>query len=75
MGGLQQVDGLKLDVSFNLVIHAFAKMGDIGRAERWLAKMRDSGVETNAISYNILADTCVKVNGAARGSTTDPGGP
>ena len=41
-------------ISYNSVIHAFAKMGDVRSAEKWLLKMRENNVEPNTISYNTV---------------------
>ena len=58
--------GLQPDtISYNSVIHAFAKQGDLRSAEKWLQKMRDESIEPNTISYNILLDTYVKADNSA----------
>merc|ERR1719265_636736 len=57
--------GLKPDgVSFNSVIHACARQGNIKRAEHWLRKMQESGIEPNVISFNVIIDACMKADDA-----------
>lgn len=63
---LEQTPGLTPDtISYNSVIHACAKKGDVRRAEHWLSKIsavRSDGVKANTISYNIVMDACAKAN-------------
>lgn len=54
-------DGLDPDViSYNSIVHACAREGDIPSAEQWFARMKVKGVEPNVITYNILMDACAK---------------
>ena len=41
-------------ISYNSVIHASAKQGDIKRAEWWLAAMRDGGAREDASLYLLI---------------------
>jgi len=41
------------------VLHACAKSGDMSRAEAWLCRMEEEGVEPNAICYNVVIHACV----------------
>lgn len=51
-------------VSFNLVIRAHAKKGDVAAAEGWLRRMEASRVRATVCSYNTLLDACTKANKA-----------
>lgn len=46
--------------AYNTVISAYARSGNLPRAEFWLAKMKAAGVIPTAVSFNILADACAK---------------
>eukprot|EP00929_Paragymnodinium_shiwhaense_P001007 TRINITY_DN101219_c0_g1_i1.p1 TRINITY_DN101219_c0_g1~~TRINITY_DN101219_c0_g1_i1.p1 ORF type:complete len:613 (-),score=137.69 TRINITY_DN101219_c0_g1_i1:134-1822(-) len=52
-------------VSYNLLIRAFAKRGDIAAAKQWLQRMRLSGIEASVCSYNTLLDASAKGKDAA----------
>lgn len=51
-------------VSFNLVIRAYARKGDVHGAEKWLARMEDRGIEATVCSYNTVLDACAKADNA-----------
>lgn len=51
-------------VSYNLVIRACAKKGDIKGAENWLKRMKTNGVEATVCSYNTVLDACAKADNA-----------
>lgn len=47
-------------VSYNLVIRACAKQGDLKGAERWFSHMEAESVEATLCSYNTVLDACAK---------------
>lgn len=51
-------------VSYNLVIRAYAKKGDIQGSENWLRRMKASGVEATVCTYNTILDACAKGDNA-----------
>jgi pentatricopeptide repeat protein len=54
-------DGCRPDVvSYNLLIHAFAKKGDLKGAEKWLQHLESKGIEATCCSYNSILDACAK---------------
>lgn len=59
-------EGLQSDAtSYNLVIRAYAKSGDLAGAERWFKKMSDRGFEPNEYSYNTLMNAYAKADDVA----------
>jgi len=46
--------------SYNTIINAYAKVGDVKSAERWLKTMHDNGYEANVRSYSAVIDACAK---------------
>jgi pentatricopeptide repeat protein len=51
-------------VSYNLVIRAFAKQGDLKGAEHWLARMEEKRIKATPCSYNTMLDACAKTDNA-----------
>lgn len=51
-------------VSFNLVIRAYARKGDVRGAEKWLSRMEDRGIQATVCSYNTVLDACAKADNA-----------
>lgn len=49
-------------VSYNIVIRACAKKGDMQAAEWWLARMESKGIEATLCSYNTVLDACAKAD-------------
>ena len=47
-------------VSYNAVIDACAKHGDVDRAEAWLRRVLRDGVQANVVSCNTVVDACAK---------------
>ena len=47
-------------ISFSSLLHACAKSGDMSRAEAWLRRIVEQGVEPNAICYNVVIHACVR---------------
>lgn len=48
-------------MSYNWVIRACAKRGEVIAAERWLKRMEDRGVQATVLSYNTLFDAFAQV--------------
>jgi pentatricopeptide repeat protein len=48
--------------SYNTIINAYAKIGDIGSAERWFKAMRTNGMHADVRSYSALIDACAKAD-------------
>ena len=44
----------------NTFLHACAKSGDMSRAEAWLRRIVEQGVEPNVICYNVVIHACVR---------------
>merc|ERR1719262_1022234 len=44
--------------SYSAVISAFAKAGDVPKAEKWLLKMLDAGIRGDTISYTSMINAC-----------------
>lgn len=56
-------EGLESDAtSYNLVIRAYAKNGDLSNASRWFKKMSERGLEPNEYSYNTLMNAHAKAD-------------
>ena len=56
--------GVEPDVmSYNAVIDACARSGDVGRAERWLEQMGAAGLPPNVVSYSSVLHACAKAIG------------
>lgn len=49
-------------VSFNLVIRAHAKKGDVRGAEKWFTRMVERGIQPTLCSYNTVLDACAKAD-------------
>jgi len=49
-------------LSYNLVMNAYAKKGDVRSAEQWLARMQSKGVQITTCSCNTLLDACARAN-------------
>ncbi len=47
-------------ITYNTVISACAKRGDMERLERWLARMEEENVVPNAITYTSVISACAK---------------
>merc|ERR1719335_269439 len=47
-------------VSYNAVIHACGRAGDVARAKRWLSKLLEDGLEPSVKSYGAVIDACAR---------------
>lgn len=52
----------KTVVTYNTVISACARAGEVGTAKNVLAKMKQSGVKPNIISFNSLMAACASTS-------------
>jgi pentatricopeptide repeat protein len=49
-------------VSYNLVIRACAKHGDLKSVLKWIEHVESKGIEANSCSYNMILDACAKAH-------------
>jgi pentatricopeptide repeat protein len=47
-------------VSYNLLIHGFAKKGDVKSAEKWLQHLESTGIKATSCSYNSILGACAQ---------------
>merc|ERR1719146_594767 len=66
IGGLVAAGGGGIAISFTSVINACAKIGDVKKAEAWLVRMLESGVEPNEITFNAVVCACAKAGNGPR---------
>jgi pentatricopeptide repeat protein len=52
--------------SYSAVIHACAKSSDLQRAEAWVYKMQEVGVDPNVVTYNSVINACARCGASAR---------
>jgi len=45
-------------ISYATVVYAWARRGEEARAEKWMRKMVDDGIEPDAVSYNSMIHGC-----------------
>ncbi|CAL1145541.1 unnamed protein product [Cladocopium goreaui] len=58
--------GLEGKVSYNSVINACAQTGYVERAEMWLGRMLEAGVQANEVSYNSVINACAQKGRVSR---------
>merc|ERR1719222_308978 len=49
-------------LTFNSVINACAKAGDVCRAEHWLSEMSERGVKPDTVSYSTVIHACLRAH-------------
>merc|ERR1711915_632996 len=67
MGGqMSQHAGIELEeISYNMLIHAYARAGELKKAESWMHRMSEGGLTPNTISYSSVINACARVDDVA----------
>jgi len=61
------LSGVKANaVTYNAVMSACMKSGDVNRAEKWLKKMQDAGIHPDVVSYNTVITAFAKAGDLPR---------